>query len=173
MKKIILFFTIFSFLGMFAQTPKEVGHATGTEEKPNVVEIIMEESNGNIIIEIPETILPSILQNPSNGNVNGKKTNLKTGVNRMTGYRIQVFMDGDNQATLESRARSRANIVLSRFPKYRGQVYTFSNSPNWYCRVGNFQTAEEATNAMAELKKAFPNFSREMRIVKSPIVLIK
>lgn len=178
MKKILLLLAFLSFINIFAQTtPKSKVEANNQQnDKPNPVEVIMNESNGNIIIDIPETILPSILQNPSNttttGN-NNKNKNLKTGINRMVGYRIQVFNDGRDQSTLESRARARGNLILSRFPKYRGQIYTFSQSPNWYCRVGNFRTSEEAVNAMTELKRAFPNFSGEMRIVKSPIVLIK
>ena len=60
---------------------------------------------------------------------------------------------------------------MARFPKYRGQVYTFSSSPNWYCRVGNFRTAAEANAALAELKRAFPAFASEMRTVKSTVIL--
>lgn len=176
-RKILLLLTIFSVAGVCAQT-KTTKPATATpaiEEKPNAVEVIMNESDGNITIDIPDTILPSILENPTTGpgsNTPGK-TNLKTGINRLTGYRIQVFSDGRDQGTLESRARARGNLILSRFPKYRGQIYTFSNAPNWFTRVGNFRTQEEAVSAMNELKRVFPNFSGEMRVVKSPIVLIK
>ena len=141
-----------------------------TTEKPNPVEKIMVESNGNITIDIPATILESILQSPS-----GKKSDadLKTGINKIAGYRIQVFSDGRNQSTLESRAKARGNMILSKFPKYKGQIYTFSSSPNWYTRIGNFRTASEANSALTELKKAFPNLSSEMRVVKSQIVVIQ
>ena len=141
-----------------------------THEPINPVEKIVEESNGNITIDIPETILESILIAPT-----GKKgdADLKAGINKIAGYRIQVFSDGRNQSTLESRAKSRGSMILSKFPKYKGQVYTFSSSPNWYTRIGNFRTASEANSALTELKKAFPNLSSEMRIVKSQIVVIK
>ena len=141
-----------------------------TNEKPNPIDRITEESNGNIIIDIPETILVPILQTQT-----GKKANadLKTGINKMAGYRIQVFSDGRNQSTLESRAKARGNMILSKFPKYKGQIYTFSSSPNWFTRIGNFRTAAEANSALSELKKAFPNLSSEMRIVKSQIVVIR
>ena len=141
-----------------------------TTEKPNPVEKIMVESNGNITIDIPATILEAILQSPS-----GKKSDadLKTGINKIAGYRIQVFSDGRNQSTLESRAKARGNMILSKFPKYKGQIYTYSSSPNWYTRIGNFRTASEANSALTELKKAFPNLSSEMRVVKSQIVVIK
>ena len=140
------------------------------EGNQNVVEKIMEESNGNITIDIPAPILETILQTPT-----GKKSHsdLKSGINKLAGYRIQVFSDGRNQSTLESRAKARGNMILSKFPKYKGQIYTYSSSPNWYTRVGNFRTASEANSALTELKKAFPNLSTEMRVVKSQIVVIK
>ena len=136
----------------------------------NPVEKIMEESNGNIVIDIPPSILELILESPT-----GKRSNsdLKTGINKIAGYRIQVFSDGRNQSTLESRAKARGNMILSKFPKYKGQIYTYSSSPNWFTRVGNFRTVAEANSALTELKKAFPNLASEMRVVKSQIVVIK
>ena len=161
MKRLLTFAIFLSFLiSVFSQT----------EEAPNVVEKIMEESNGNITIDIPAPILDAILHEST-----GKKANtdLKNGINKVGGYRIQVFSDGRNQSTLESRAKARGNMILSKFPKYKGQIYTYSSSPNWYTRIGNFRTASEANSALTELKKAFPNLSSEMRVVKSQIVVIK
>ena len=137
---------------------------------PNPVEIIMAESQGNINIDIPASIMESLMHKPTGIQGQG---DLKKGINKLNGYRIQVFSDGRNQATLESRAKARGNAILARFPKYKGQVYTYSNAPNWFTRVGNFRTTEDASAAMAELKAAFPSFATEMRIVKSPIILIK
>lgn len=129
----------------------------------------MEESGGNITIDIPAPILTTILDN------GGKRPtgDTKNGIHKMAGYRIQVFSDGRNQSTLESRAKARGNMILSKFPKYKGQIYTFSSSPNWFTRVGNFKTTSEANTALSELKKAFPNFASEMRVVRSQIVVIK
>jgi uncharacterized glyoxalase superfamily metalloenzyme YdcJ len=84
---------------------------------------------------------------------------------------VQVFSDGRNQTTLEARARARGNAIVAKFPKDRGQVYSFSKSPNWYTRVGNFSTAAEANAALQELKRAFPSFASEMRTVKCDIIL--
>lgn len=161
MKKFLLLIALFSFVGINAQTK---------ENNINPIEKIMEESEGRITIDIPASILESLLVNPG-----GKKGNadLKSGINKIAGYRIQVFSDGRNQSTLESRAKARGNLILSKFPKYKGQIYTYSSSPNWFTRVGNFRTASEANSALSELKKAFPNFSSEMRVVKSQIVVIK
>ena len=97
----------------------------------------------------------------------------KATMKKMQGFRIQVFSDGQNPQTLQARARARGNAIVARFPKYRGQVYTFSSSPNWYTRVGNFETQAEASKALGELKRAFPQFAGEMRIVKSPVTIVK
>ena len=139
-------------------------------ENTNPIEKIMEESGGNIHIEIPPSLLEILLQNPSGAK---GSVDLKSGVNKIAGYRIQVFSDGRNQSSLESRARARGNMILTKFPKYKGQIYTFSKSPNWYTRIGNFRTSAEANSALTELKKAFPGLSSEMRVVKSQILVIK
>lgn len=153
-----LFFPI--FLG--AQT-------TNSEETKNIIEKIEKDSEGRITVDIPAPILEIIMKNPS-----GKSnSNLKPGVNKLSGYRIQVFGEGRNPNTLEARAKARGNAILSKFPKYKGQVYTFSNAPNWYTRIGNFRTSTEASEALTELKKAFPAYSSEMRVVRSQIVIIK
>ena len=137
-------------------------------EYENIVERIEAESNGNVTIEIDEDLLEKILTDP--GVAVKKKENKDPNAIR-NGYRIQVFSDGRNQSSLEARAKARGNAIVARFPKYRGQVYTYSSAPNWYTRIGNFRNEEEAEKALDELKRSFPNFSSEMRIVKSKISL--
>lgn len=136
-----------------------------------VVERIEESSLGNVTIDIPQNILQEILKERKEPQ--HREETLKPGINKLSGFRIQVFSDGRNQQSLESRARARGNAIVAKFPKYRGQVYSHSSSPNWYTRVGNFRTQAEASAALAELKRAFPQFSSEMRVVKSKIVVIK
>ena len=140
------------------------------EYSVNPLEKIQGYSDGQIKIEIPSSLFDVIFE--SNIGKHGN-SDLKPGINKVSGYRIQVFSDGRNQNTLESRAKARGNAILSKFPKYKGQIYSFSHSPNWYTRVGNFRTSAEANSALSELKKAFPGFASEMRVVKSQIILIK
>ncbi len=135
-------------------------------EYENIVERIEAESNGNVIIEIDEELLEKILTDPG---VAIKKKETRDPNALRNGFRIQVFSDGRNQSSLEARAKARGNAIVARFPKYRGQVYTFSSAPNWYTRIGNFRNEEEAQKALDELKRSFPNFSSEMRVVKSKI----
>lgn len=145
----------------------------------DIVGEIERNSGGDITIDIPENLLklvepvikPEVKESPEPQRKHRHST-ASTGPRQMSGYRIQIFSDGRNQSTLKSRARARANSVLARFPKYRNQVYSFSKVPNWYTRVGNFKTQQEANAALAELRRAFPGFAGEMRVVRSSIVVV-
>ncbi|MDE5886637.1 MAG: SPOR domain-containing protein [Muribaculaceae bacterium] len=148
----------------------QLSFIASAENSVNVIERIEKNSKGEISIEIPQNILNMILKQSSKKDAN---SGLKSGVNKLSGFRIQVFSDGRNQSTLEARAKARGSAILAKLPKYRGQVYTYSSSPNWYTRVGNFRTNAEANAALTEMKRAFPNFASEMRIVKCQIVVIK
>ncbi len=142
---------------------------------PNVIQRIIDSSDGNVEILIDDDLMDKILTPPTSHKKasSGNRNTIKPGINKVSGYRIQVFSDGRNQHSLESRARARGNAITARFPKYRGQVYTFSSAPNWYTRVGNFQTASEASEALVELRRSFPSFADEMRVVKCQIIVVK
>lgn len=158
--------------GVIGAVPSVVVAQQRQDDTPSVVEIIEEESEGRITIDIPPEILQLILEAEEKPSQH-QHTGNKTGYNKANGYRIQVFSDGRNQHSLESRAKARGNAILAKFPKYRGQIYSYSASPNWYTRVGNFRSANEANQALAELKSAFPGFASEMRVVKTQIVVLK
>ena len=144
------------------------------EAPKNALERIEEASGGNVTFDIPADILDLLLKEQQQQQQRKKTTApLKKGLNKVDGFRIQVFSDGRNQSTLERRAKARGNAIAARFPKYRGQVYTYSSSPNWFTRVGNFETQAEASSAMSELRRAFPDFAGDMRVVKSKIIVIK
>lgn len=136
------------------------------------VERIEKGSQERIKVSVPDFILDLLV---SDQDKDKKPTGpvIRPGVNKLNGYRIQVFSDGRSAHSLESRAKARGSAIASRFPKYRGQIYTFSSAPNWYTRIGNFLTQEDAAKALTELKRSFPQFASEMRIVKSQIVIIK
>ncbi len=150
---------------LFSQSDR--GACDGPQNFP---ERLREESEGRIEIISDRELLDLLLSAPEQ-----KKTGNASRSQSMTttGYRIQVFSDGRNQHSLEARAKARGSAIIARFPKYRGQVYTFSSSPNWYTRIGNFRTQHEADNALKELRASFPQFASEMRVVKSKIVNIK
>ncbi|MDE6843770.1 MAG: SPOR domain-containing protein [Muribaculaceae bacterium] len=167
----IKLFIIAVLTGMLFGSP-----LANAEVEPTTSSTIIEEiesgSEGRITIDIPSAILRLILDEPVSKTPSHAPT-VHPGVNKMSGYRIQVFSDGRNQHSLESRAKARGSAILAKFPKYRGQIYSYSESPNWYTRVGNFQTSGEASEALTELKRAFPGFASEMRVVKTQIIVIK
>lgn len=180
--KLLLIFIVLSAACLLPQSAKS--QAKGQQ---NIVEHLIETSDSTLIIDIPagliKEIVPPSRTSPSGDNANNirkRPINSSTKGNiqgktkaRTSGYRIQIFSDGRNQNTLQARARARANKVLSRFPKYNHQVYSFSKSPNYYTRIGNFGTRAEANAALVQLRKAFPDFANEMRIVSCEVILTK
>ena len=169
----IVYITVLTLLLPFIvsaqQTDQEA--TTGNNEK-NVIEEIQEASEGKINIVIPDDILQLILSTPKIGQQRPAGQQSRHHSAKRTGYRIQVFSDGHNPASLQARAKARANAISARLPKYRGQVYTCSRSPNWYTTVGNFSSLSEANAALSELRRTFPAFSSEMRVIKSSIVIV-
>lgn len=145
---------------------EQENHQTINPEQ--IVNDIINGSNSNVTIEMSNNLYDLLVPIKKE-----KKIVNRNGTYRTMGYRIQVFSDGRNQHTLEARANARGNAVLSRFPKYKGQVYIVSKSPNWFTRIGNFETMEDANSALKELKRAFPSFSGEMRIVKCEVLIRK
>ena len=127
--------------------------AAADENTPNYVERIEAESEGNVAFDIPDNVLDLIFsgfREEKKPQKSVKANVLHSGVNKLSGYRIQVFSQGHGQGSVEARAKAR-----------------------WYTRVGNFQTAAEANRALAELKRAFPQFAGEMRLVRCQITIVK
>ncbi len=166
-----LLLTWFMPMFIFAQTEEQQEAQT---EDNNPIEKIVEESEGNVEIIMTDDLLELILATPKVGQQRSSSgQNSRHNAGKRMGYRIQVFSDGHNPSSLQARAKARGSAISARLPKYRGQVYTYSNSPYWFTTVGNFATIGEANAALAELKRAFPAFSSEMRVVKSLIVKLK
>ena len=85
---------------------------------------------------------------------------------RMAGYRIQVFSD-NNYRTAKNEANAKARVFSERFPEMR--TYVVYNSPFWRLRVGDFRSQDEALEKVVEIKEAFPQYSREIRVVRDRI----
>ena len=84
----------------------------------------------------------------------------------MAGYRVQVFSD-NNVRTAKAEANKKQHLIAARFPQY--QTYVRYTSPYWRLKVGDFRTQQEATAAAEELKKAFPAYSKEIRVVRDRV----
>lgn len=173
--RLMLVIALYAMPAYGQQVAVEPETSAEEEQELNVIDRIMDEAEGNVEIIIDDELIEKILKTPEGRKRTVRKGGvaIKKGINKINGYRIQVFGDGRKQQSLEARARARGVAITAKFPKYRGQVYTFSSAPNWYTRVGNFRTMSEAQSAMSELRASFPQFANEMRIVKSQIVVIK
>lgn len=83
-----------------------------------------------------------------------------------TGFRVEVFAD-NNVRTAKSNATAKRRNLMARLPQYR--VYLTFQSPYWRVRVGDFRTRGEAEGAMAEIRRLFPSYSSDLRIVRDRI----
>ena len=54
-----------------------------------------------------------------------------------------------------------------KFPQYRS--YISYKAPSWRLRIGDFKTQREAQEALRRIKSVYPNFAREMVIVRDRI----
>ena len=79
----------------------------------------------------------------------------------------QKVKSAGNQQSAKGEARAKSRNISSRFPQYR--TYVTYNSPYWRLRVGDFTTQSEAVEAAEEIKRAFPSYSKEIRVVRDRI----
>ena len=85
---------------------------------------------------------------------------------KIRGYKVQAFT-GNHQRESKNEAYQRQGMINNAFPQYE-TVVLFS-SPFWRVRVGNFQTREEANEAMTSMRNKFPSFGKEMYIVHDEV----
>lgn len=83
---------------------------------------------------------------------------------RINGFRVQVYYGGNNQKS-KIQAHNMAERVKIWFEDL--SVYTSFSSPHWICRVGDFQTREEAMEVLQTMRES-GRFPRAI-IVKSKI----
>lgn len=136
-----------------------IGSASAQE--PTTIINHITEGNNNTVSQ-PDSLLQRLVPIEGYSDDNDRRpTSTKT-----AGYRIQIFSD-NNPRTAKSNARSRARDIESQFPQYR--TYVTYNSPFWRLRVGDFRIQQDAVHAAEEIKKAFPAYSREIRVVRDRI----
>lgn len=85
---------------------------------------------------------------------------------KTVGYRVQVYAD-NNVRSAKSEARNRERAVSSAFPQHA--TYVSYASPYWRLRVGDFRSQYDAEKAAAEIRKTFPRYAREVRVVRDRI----
>jgi len=93
-------------------------------------------------------------------------TSQQTIEDRSVGFRIQAYTD-NNARTAKAAAQKRARDIAMKFPQYRS--YISYKAPSWRLRIGDFKTKREAQAALQRIKSVYPNFAREMVIVRDRI----
>ena len=135
-----------------------------------IVTIVDHITGGNSnVVNQPEKMLKRLMPiaAPAEEEKEKEKEEVARPVNgRMAGYRVQVFSD-NNARTAKNEARSKQRVISSRFPNY--QTYVMYTSPYWRLKVGDFKTQREANAAAEELRKAFPSYSKEIRVVRDRV----
>lgn len=89
---------------------------------------------------------------------------------RSGGYRILVFSD-NNARSAKTEALTRARNISARFPQHRTHVVY--NAPFWRLKVGDFRNLQEAQQVADEIKRVFPSYSREVRVVRDRVSIVK
>lgn len=87
---------------------------------------------------------------------------------RVPGYRVQVF-SGNNQRTSKGEAFAKEQQVKRMHSDIN--TYVTYRSPFWRLRVGDFRTYEEAFVLMRQLMKEFPDFGKEMYVIKEDVII--
>lgn len=149
-------------------------------QEPPIISAITE--GGTIIIEQPRgldgrltgakainprhDVSPSVAETPAASTPETEtETSTVTGTTKSAGYRVQVFSD-NNARTAKAEARAKSQAISQRLPYATYVVY---QSPYWRLKVGDFPTVSEAENAADEIKKLFPAYAREVRVIKDRI----
>lgn len=143
-------------------TAASVAQNTATTAEPDSIDIVRTLNNsGNIHIS-----QPAELQLRSNDTDDADESSNVSRPRSGSGFRVEVFAD-NNVRTAKSRATAKRRHLMARLPQYR--VYLTFQSPYWRVRVGDFRTRGEAEGAMAEIRRIFPSFSSDLRIVRDRI----
>lgn len=83
-----------------------------------------------------------------------------------TGYRVEVFSD-NNVRTAKVQAASKKRLLKARMPQYR--VYLVFEAPFWRVRLGDFTNRSAADAALQEVRRNFPAFATDLRVVRCTI----
>jgi len=95
-----------------------------------------------------------------------EEKNVRAKGGKTVGYRVQVYAD-NNVRRAKSEARARERAISASFPQHA--TYVSYASPYWRLRVGDFLSQYDAEKAAAEIRKSFPRYAREVRVVRDRI----
>lgn len=160
-------------LAQYAQEP--AADTPVPEEEAGIVARVNDPASA-VYFEMPRALLERVTAAPdTNGDENRESGTeaedeadkpAKARGAKSVGYRVQVYSD-NNARTAKGTARQRERVISGAFPQY-GTYVTYA-SPYWRLRVGDFRSQYDAEKAAAEIKRAFPSFGREVRVVRDRV----
>ncbi|MDE6415566.1 MAG: SPOR domain-containing protein [Duncaniella sp.] len=144
--------------------------ALADKDTPNIVAHIMADSTNSVVqpAELYQRIVFVAEEEPAREQAGTASGEVSSPGSHQAGFRVQVFSD-NNTRTAKNEARAKARQVSSRFPNL--STYVRYTSPYWRLKVGDFRTRQEADEVADQLRKAFPAFSKEIRVVRDRINL--
>lgn len=162
---------IFPFLMLCAGSIRAQAQIVAVSEIPTATEIEQKDNDTAEVISTITVIQPRSLEQRMNAGLQSDETSVDNSdvvgsdgvASKVQGFRVQVFAD-NNQRTSQLEARKKERQINERFPEY--ETYIVYNSPYWRLKVGDFKSEFQAESAADEIKRAFPEFSREVRIVR-------
>lgn len=87
---------------------------------------------------------------------------------KVKGYRIRVY-SGNQQGASKNKAYKIQSEINDLLPEL--STYVNFKTPNWRLMVGDYRTSEEANSMLRVIRKEFPQYSKEMFVVKEDIEL--
>lgn len=149
-----LFFVLFSSLSIIAQEEQTRKDICTHLQESGRVEILQDSRLAELVSSSPKAYY-----------VNGDKP---ADTQTTMGYRIRVF-SGNQQTVSKNRCYGIQTTINEQMPEL--PTYITFKTPNWRISVGDFRTSEEASSMLAQLRKEFPAYAKEMFIVKEKINL--
>lgn len=124
------------------------------------------QETGRVIIQQDERLTELVGTQPKVYYAGGNKADA---ANATMGFRIRIF-SGNQQTTSKNRCYAIQTDLNEQMPDLT--TYITFKTPNWRISAGDFRTSEEASSMLAQLRKAFPAYAKEMFIVKEKINLL-
>ena len=145
---------------------EQAADSIGASTPSGIVERLAEKGS-SVTVAAPEQLLRRAAASAAEGDsTESEATESRPKGGKTVGYRVQVYAD-NNVRSAKSEARQRERMVGGTFPQW--DTYVTYASPYWRLRIGDFRTQYEAEKAAADIRKQFPRYAKEVRVVRDRV----
>ena len=148
--------------------PEQAADSIGASTTSGIVERLAEKGS-SVTVAAPEQLLRRAAASAADApgeNTESEATETRPKGGKTIGYRVQVYAD-NNVRSAKSEARQRERMVGGTFPQW--DTYVTYASPYWRLRIGDFRTQYEAEKAAADIRRQFPRYAKEVRVVRDRV----